>query len=131
MGSGRTGIYQYPVCIGRSSGQKEVRLYELIGVCDGLLSDYSSVAVDYLLLNRPLGYVLADYEIYKEKRGFVFDDPLEYMPGEKIYNAEDMIKYLKHLSEGTDTYMQERAQMLLQMHNKTESYCKRLAEYLL
>ena len=52
-------------------------------------------------------------------------------PGEKIYNAEDMIKYLKHLSEGTDTYMQERAQMLLQMHNKTESYCKRLAEYLL
>ena len=111
--------------------RKEVRLYELIGVCDGLLSDYSSVAVDYLLLNRPLGYVLADYEIYKEKRGFVFDDPLEYMPGEKIYNAEDMIKYLKHLSEGTDTYMQERAQMLLQMHNKTESYCKRLAEYLL
>jgi len=111
--------------------RKEVRLYELIGVCDGLLSDYSSVAVDYLLLNRPLGYVLADYEIYKEKRGFVFDDPLEYMPGEKINNAEDMIKYLKHLSEGTDTYMQERAQMLLQMHNKTESYCKRLAEYLL
>ena len=111
--------------------RKEVRLYELIGDCDGLLSDYSSVAVDYLLLNRPLGYVLADYEIYKEKRGFVFDDPLEYMPGEKIYNAEDMIKYLKHLSEGTDTYMQERAQMLLQMHNKTESYCKRLAEYLL
>lgn len=61
--------------------KKQIKLYELIGISDGLLSDYSSVAVDYLLLDRPLGYVLADYNIYKEKRGFVFEDPLEYMPG--------------------------------------------------
>jgi len=51
--------------------KKQIKLYELIGISDGLLSDYSSVAVDYLLLDRPLGYVLADYNIYKEKRGFV------------------------------------------------------------
>ena len=57
--------------------KKQIKLYELIGISDGLLSDYSSVAVDYLLLDRPLGYVLADYNIYKEKRGFVFEDPLE------------------------------------------------------
>ena len=49
--------------------KKQIKLYELIGISDGLLSDYSSVAVDYLLLDRPLGYVLADYNIYKEKRG--------------------------------------------------------------
>ena len=48
--------------------KKQIKLYELIGISDGLLSDYSSVAVDYLLLDRPLGYVLADYNIYKEKR---------------------------------------------------------------
>ena len=47
--------------------RKTDKLYELIGISDGLLSDYSSVAVDYLLLDRPLGYVLADYNIYKEK----------------------------------------------------------------
>lgn len=110
--------------------EKKVKLYELIGISDGLLSDYSSVAVDYLLLDRPLGYVLADYDIYREKRGFVFENPLEYMPGEKIYNADDILKYLEHLSDGTDIYRQERAQMILQMHNKTEKYCKRLADYL-
>ena len=70
--------------------RKTDKTYELIGISDGLLSDYSSVAVDYLLLDRPLGYVLADYNIYKEKRGFVFEDPLEYMPGEKIYNVCDI-----------------------------------------
>ena len=70
--------------------KEKLQLYELIGISDALISDYSSVAVDYLLLDRPLGYVLADYEIYREKRGFVFEDPLEYMPGEKIYNACDL-----------------------------------------
>ena len=110
--------------------KKQIKLYELIGISDGLLSDYSSVAVDYLLLDRPLGYVLADYNIYKEKRGFVFKDPLEYMPGEKIYNACDIRKFMKHLTDGTDSYRQERAKNLKQMHNKTENYCKRLADYL-
>lgn len=110
--------------------KKQIKLYELIGISDGLLSDYSSVAVDYLLLDRPLGYVLADYNIYKEKRGFVFEDPLEYMPGEKIYNVCDIRKFMKHLTDGTDSYRQERAKNLKQMHNKTENYCKRLADYL-
>ena len=40
--------------------QKEIQLYELISVSDGLISDYSSVAVDYMLLNRPLAFVLSD-----------------------------------------------------------------------
>ncbi len=39
-----------------------------------LVSDYSSVAIDYLLLDRPLGFTLDDYEAYTESRGWVFDD---------------------------------------------------------
>lgn len=106
-----------------------IQLYELIGSCDALISDYSSVAVDYLLMDRPLGYVLADYEIYKEKRGFVFEDPLEYMPGEKIYDVSDLKKFLKHISNGTDPCQKERKKMLLKMHDQTENYCQRLAQY--
>lgn len=106
-----------------------IQLYELIGSCDALISDYSSVAVDYLLMDRPLGYVLADYEIYKEKRGFVFEDPLEYMPGEKIYDVSDLKRFLKHISDGTDPYQKERKKMLLQMHDQTENYCQRLVQY--
>ena len=49
---------------------------------------------------------------------------------EKIYNACDIRKFMKHLTDGTDSYRQERAKNLKQMHNKTENYCKRLADYL-
>ena len=52
------------------------------------------------------------------------------MQGEKIYNACDIRRFMEYLTDGTDNYMQERAQSLKKMHNKTENYCKRLADYL-
>ena len=39
--------------------------YELLGVADALLTDYSSVYYDYLLLDRPIGLCWDDYEEYK------------------------------------------------------------------
>ena len=83
----------------------------MIGISDGLLSDYSSVAVDYLLLDRPLGYVLADYDMYKEKRGFVFENPYDYMPGYKISNYGDVLSFIEDVIEGNDRYAKERREL--------------------
>ena len=38
---------------------------------DGLITDYSSVYFDYMLLNRPIGFAVEDMEKYKNKRGFI------------------------------------------------------------
>ena len=51
-----------------------LQLYEFINCSDALISDYSSVAIDYLLLNRPIGFTLDDYDAYTESRGWVFED---------------------------------------------------------
>lgn len=109
--------------------EKEVFLYSLIGVCDALISDYSSVSVDFLLLDRPLGFVLTDYEMYKEARGFVFDNPLDYMPGEKIYDFSGLQAFLTHVGEGRDLYAEERKRVLPQMHSRSGNYRARLTEY--
>lgn len=108
--------------------QKEVQLYSLVGICDGLLSDYSSIAVDYILLDCPLGYVMADYEEYAETRGFVFENPLDYMPGEKLYTLCNIKMFLEHVSLGKDLWKEERKRLLPQMHNVTENYCERIVD---
>lgn len=110
--------------------ESQIQLYRLVSVCDAMISDYSSIAVDFVLLDRPLGFVLTDYEMYKEKRGFVFEDPLSYMPGEKIYNFDELKEFLEHVGNGTDLFAQERKRLLPEMHNQTEHYCARIAEYL-
>lgn len=110
--------------------EKEVFLYSLVGVCDGLLTDYSSIAVDFILLNRPIGFVLTDYELYEKARGFVFEKPLDYMPGEKIYNFTELQGFFEHVGDGKDLFAEERQRLLPVMHNPTENYSARLAETL-
>lgn len=111
--------------------ERDVLLYRLVGVCDGMLSDYSSIAVDYLLLDRPVGFVLTDYEKYENTRGFVFENPLEYMPGEKIYTFCQLKDFLTHVKEGRDLFAEERRRLLPRMHHPCECYCRSLAEYLI
>lgn len=109
--------------------KSEIQLYELVGICDGLLSDYSSIAVDYMLMDRPIGFVLTDFEMYKEKRGFVFDNPLDYMPGEKIYDFSGVKLFLEHVAEGKDLYKPDREKLMPCMHVRRECYCKVITEY--
>lgn len=61
-----------------------VGLYSLLGRADALITDYSSVYFDYLLLDRPIGFAVGDMKDYEGERGFTVDNPYEYMPGEKF-----------------------------------------------
>ena len=77
---------------------QNILLYTLIGTADALITDYSSVAVDYMLLDRPIGFTLDDYEEYKRLRGFVFDNVLDYMPGYHIYTLSQLIIMLQDIA---------------------------------
>lgn len=109
---------------------RNLRLYEILQYTDALLTDYSSVAVDYLLLDKPIGFILQDYEEYKKERGFVFDDPLEYMPGKHIYSLAELQEFIEEVVQGQDIYFQERQKIKEIMHHKNVgSYCEKLLKY--
>ena len=79
-----------------------IEFYHLLGRADTILTDYSSVGNDYLLLNRPIGYVITDVEEYQSSRGFLFENC------EKIFTKEDFYKYLEDFSKNKDTYQDMR-----------------------
>lgn len=85
-----------------------VRLYELFPFSDGLITDYSSVSFDYLVVDKPICYTLDDYKIYKSTRGFIFDHPIDYMPGHHVYNLQELKTFLEDLVCGCDDYKQKR-----------------------
>ena len=107
-----------------------VQLYNILQYTDALLTDYSSVAVDYLLLDKPLGFTLDDYEEYDKLRGFVFDNALEYMPGHHIYNIEDLQRFISDISENKDLFKGRREMVMPEMHNSCDNYCKRIIQKL-
>ena len=107
-----------------------IQLYELLEQTDALMTDYSSVAVDYMLCDRPIAFLLEDYEAYRENRGFVFDDPLQYMPGYHIRRLEELLTFLDDVAGKSDPYRNERNSLMSLMHNRTDDYCGRLIAYL-
>ena len=106
--------------------ERNIDLYSLLRYTDALISDYSSVSIDFLLLNKPIAFSLDDYEQYKNKRGFVFDNPLEYMPGHHLYNFDDLKSFLLDVAEGKDPYADDRKKIMPLVHNPCDNYCERI-----
>ena len=54
-------------------------LYRCLSSASALITDYSSTYIDYLLLNRPIAFVINNIEEYSNNRGFIFERPIDYM----------------------------------------------------
>ena len=108
----------------------DVQMYEFLALTDGLVSDYSSVAIDYLLVNKPIAFALDDFDIYQKVRGFVFDNPKDYMPGHHLYSCEDLCNFVKDVAAGKDSYAIRRDEVSKIAISKSDNYCSDIVNYL-
>jgi hypothetical protein len=72
-----------------------VTLYSLLGHSRGLVTDYSSVWVDYLLLDRPIAFLVPDRDSYT--RQLLPPDVLDWAPGELVGPSEPFAEFLADL----------------------------------
>lgn len=86
-----------------------VHLYQLLGASAGLLTDYSSVWIDYLGLDRTIGFVVPDVEAYAGQRGFDPPDALDWLPGERVSTIDAFVDFAEDVSEGGARTRQRRA----------------------
>lgn len=105
-------------------------LYSFLACTDALISDYSSVAVDYMIVDKPIAFALDDYEMYKDARGFVVDNPTDYMPGHHLYSIDDLSSFIEDVSCGRDPFRDSREKMFDTLVYRSDSYCKEIAESL-
>ena len=102
-------------------------LYTFLGTTSALITDYSSVFLDYYLLNRPVAFTINDYEEYKEKRGFVFEDVKSLMVGSVIRDSHDLLEFLESVMKSEDPYIEERKKV----NNKVNAIQKDFTKTLL
>jgi len=107
----------------------EYDMYTLIANADGLIGDYSTVSMQYLLMDRPQAYVVPDIDDYKGNRGFVFDNPEDYMGGHIVKTKEEFVQFIKDFASGKDVYRDKRHWVSDQMYKyKDANSCKRVVE---
>lgn len=110
--------------------QRGIEMYEFLSFSDALISDYSSVAIDYLLTDKPIAFTLDDFKTYGETRGFVFENPLQYMPGHHLYNRKDLENFVKDVSMGKDLYKGIRFEMRKAAIFEADNYCQYITDKL-
>ena len=109
---------------------KKMMLYSLVGQSDVLITDYSSIYFDYLLTQRPICFVIDDIDSYSDKRGFVVENPEDYMAGEKIKDVEQLQQFLDGILDGKDMWKEKRAEINDMMNpDKSLDYSKNILDF--
>ena len=98
--------------------EKLLTIYHIMNAFDVLITDYSSVYVDYLLLDRPIVFSCPDLEEYKKDRGFVVEDPSLLMPGTLVHNQKELINSLR----ACDLEKNKRKHMMPYFHKHCDPY---------
>lgn len=86
------------ICIIKSNSPK-FQLYPFLGSVDFLLTDFSSVFVDFDILKKPMGFVLEDIDSYSANRGFIVGDLKKFLPGNFLYNFDDILSFIVNSDE--------------------------------
>lgn len=107
--------------------EKHLHVNQLMGYADALLSDYSSAATDYLLLDRPMGFALEDLSDFEKRRGFIFDPIEDWLPGAELYNFPDLCRFIEAIANGADPGREKRREVRSRMVEfEDDQNCRRL-----
>lgn len=95
---------------------RSVSLYELLGASDLLVSDVSSVTVDYLLLDRPIIHCFPDLEAYRQDRGFTVEPVEDLLAGPVVTTFSELKDRLRKMLDGGDLEPARRRALLNRFH---------------
>ncbi len=83
-------------------------LHGIYPLIDAMITDYSSAYISYLELDRMIGFLLSDEEIYRKNRGFTIDNIESIMPGPKLKTFDEFKFFLANVDQNKDSWAAER-----------------------
>ncbi|HEU4961527.1 MAG TPA: CDP-glycerol glycerophosphotransferase family protein [Sphingomonas sp.] len=89
---------------------------DLLPLVDVLVTDYSSLYIDFLLLDRPIVFSCHDVERYARERGFMIDYDT-HTPGAKVRTPGQFLDALDRELAGADPFRDERARLRRLFHS--------------
>ncbi|GAB2545097.1 CDP-glycerol glycerophosphotransferase family protein [Gracilibacillus alcaliphilus] len=96
--------------------EKDLDLYEILNAADLLITDYSSIYIDYLLLKRPIIFTPVDLEEYQNTRGLSLWPYEKYTPGPKVFDQTNLQQEILNLLTDKHLYAEERMELLDDFH---------------
>lgn len=96
--------------------QQGITLYPALSAFDGLITDVSSVWLDYLLLDKPLIYAFPDLDDYRSGRGLNLEPFEDWVPGPLVKDIGELIAAVADVVEHRDPMREERGRARRRLH---------------
>lgn len=96
-------------------------LYQVLGAADVLISDVSSVTIDYLLVDRPVVHAIADLDEYRASRGFSVERVEELLAGPVATSWAELAAHLDEALDGADPEADRRRRVRTLSHTDTDA----------
>jgi len=84
-------------------------LYDMLGATDLLITDYSSIWIDFLAKDRPVIAFCPDIEDYRDARGLALEPYEAWFPGPVVTSADELCAETARLLEGHDDHRSKRS----------------------
>lgn len=95
--------------------------YEFFKIADLMITDFSSIGIDYLITKKPIIFLNTLADDYNKTRGFILEDNYELLEaGLKVRNFTEMLNAVND-SLTVDTYKQTRLAQLPLLHKYLDS----------
>jgi CDP-glycerol glycerophosphotransferase len=92
---------------------------------DLMITDYSSIYIDFLLTMKPVIFFPYDLEKYQNERGLLYNYQ-EVTPGPHVFNQKDFIRESIHLLSDHNYYQEERLRVKKIFHQYEKDFSQRL-----
>lgn len=100
----------------------------ILSEVDMLITDYSSIYFDFLLLDKPCIFIPYDLENYTKKRGFLLNYDY-WSPGPKVLTYRSFIKEVEEALSYNDNYKNKRKTLQRRLHTcQTENSCEKIVQ---
>jgi CDP-glycerol glycerophosphotransferase len=106
-----------------------VEIMDYLNNFDLLITDYSSIYFDFLLLDRPMIFLPYDYEEYNKKIGFTVPYH-DFTPGYKPSTLKDFMAAIMESFSALDKYKDERNRINNICNTLKNNNCKKFTELL-
>jgi len=86
----------------KSLVENNLDIHEILNQVDILMTDYSSIYFDFLLLDRKIIFIPTDLDEYETSRGFELEPYNFWTPGTKVYNQNSLQSEIKREDRSED-----------------------------
>lgn len=92
----------------RDMKDNDLYFYDFFKISDLMITDFSSIAIDYLILKKPIIFLDSLSNEYQKNRGFILEDNYSLlMPGKKVTSFQNLLHEITD-SLTIDTYKEKR-----------------------